>query len=249
MKLKRIPVNLLLGSFPLFFFLNKTSAQAIISDTSFYASALLNAKALYHEAFGSQSALYNGIQYGEYLFTFSNGGHPFFYSAQPGLGSIVYDGIQYDSVLMSYDETRDVVVINDYTDRIQLHSEKVKSFNLFNADFIRIEKDSLTPNLPATGFYNVLYHGKLSLLKRQIKTIREEIILNELQHFADEKDHYYIKKNDVLYPVGSRNDLLKIFKDRKKEVQQFIKANNLNFRRDREGMMIKTTVYYDNLKQ
>lgn len=248
MKLKRIPVNLLLGSISLLFVPKNIFSQSGISDSSFYASALLNAKALYHHAFDNQSALYNGSQYGEYLFTFNNGGHPFFNSAQPALGSIIYDGIQYDSVLMRYDETRDVVVINAYTDRIQLHSEKIKSFNLFNASFIRIEKDSLTPNLPVTGFYNVLYNGKLSLLKKQIKVVREDIVSNELLHFADEKDHYFIKKYDGLYAVRSKNDLLKIFKDRKKEVQQFIKANNLNFRNDRQNMLTKTTVYYDNLK-
>ena len=189
-----------------------------------------NTMAIYHQSFGNQSALYNGSKYGEYLFRFS-GGHPFFNSPDPVAGSVIYDGIRYDSIFMRYDEIKDVLVINSQANRIQLFSEKVEYFNLFNSDFIRLVKDSLTNSLVSTGFYNLLYKGKISLLKKQIKTIREVISTKlELQHFADEKDYYYIKKDDGIYPIKTKK-ICSNFWRQKKEVQQFIKANNLNFRK------------------
>jgi len=249
MKSNSISITFLLVSFILLFSSNNIFAQDTASDSSFYQKALVNSMAVYHQSFGNQSALYNGSKYGEYLFRFQEG-HPFFNSTQPVAGSVMYDGILYDSVTMRYDEITDVLVINNLADRIQLLNEKVESFNLFNSDFIRLVKDSLTNSLVSTGFYNLLYKGKVCLLKKQIKTIREVITTNaELLRFVDEKDHYYIKKDDRIYSINSRKNLFKLFGDQKKEVQQFIKANKLSFRKDRQNMLTKATAYYDSLKK
>jgi len=228
---------------------NNIIAQDTVSDNSFYQEALNNAMAIYHQSFGNQSALYNGPMYGEYLFKFTDS-HPFFNSPDPVAGSVIYDGIRYDSIFMRYDEVSDVLVINSQADRIQLFSEKVEYFRLFNSDFIRLIKDSVANSLVSTGFYNLLYKGTISLLKKQIKTILEVISGNaELQHFTTSRDYYYIKKDDGIYPVKNKKDLFKLFGGRKKEVQQYIRANNLNFRKDRQNMLIKATAYYDSLKK
>ncbi|MEP7143654.1 MAG: hypothetical protein ABI707_12320 [Ferruginibacter sp.] len=248
MKLNRTLTALFLYGFPLFFFSNNIFAQDTASESPFYQAALVNAKTVYHQSFGNQSALYNGSKYAEYLFRFTEG-HPFFYSAQPARGAVIYDGIRFDSVLMQYDETKDLLVVYDYSDKIQLWSEKVEYFNLFNSDFIRVVKDSFNNSLAGTGFYNLLYKGKICLLKKQIKTVREIITSNELQHFADEKDHYYIKNDDGIHLVKKRKDLFKLLGDRRKEVQQFIRANKLSFRKDRQNMLTQSTTYYDRLKK
>jgi hypothetical protein len=249
MNLKSIPITFLLPWFILLFSSNNLFAQDNTGDSSFYQKALMNTMAIYHQSFGSQSALYNGNKYGEFPFRF-NEGHPFFNSVVPGFGSVIYDGILYDSVLMRYDEVSDVLVINAQADRIQLLSEKVEYFKLFNSDFIRMEKDSLTNSLVSSGFYNLLYKGKISLIKKQVKTIREVISSNaELQHFVDEKDHYYIKKGDIIFPIKRKKDLLRLLGDRRKEVQQFIRANKLKFRKNRQVLLTTSTAYYDSLKK
>ncbi|MEO5890855.1 MAG: hypothetical protein ABIQ31_11410 [Ferruginibacter sp.] len=249
MKLKSIVILFLLAASVLLFSPTDSSAQGAVPDSSFYQKALLNAFAQYHHAFGNQSALYNGSNYGEYLFRFTEGS-PFFNSQIPVAGTINYDGIVYDSIVMRYDEVKDVVVINSGPDHIQLTSGKIHAFNLYGSDFIRIEKDSLTNELVNSGFYNLLYRGKISLLKKQVKTVREVISSTaELQHFADEKNHYYILKDGRAYPIRSRKDITRLFGDHKKEVQQFIKANDLSFRNDKQKMLTKTTAYYDGLKK
>ncbi|MEP7106965.1 MAG: hypothetical protein ABI760_03270, partial [Ferruginibacter sp.] len=188
MKLNCTLTTLLLAAIILFFSSNYLFAQDVASDSSFYPKALVNSMAVYHQSFGNQSALYNGPKYGGYPFIFKEG-HPFFYSEKPVAGSVVYDGIGYGNVLMSYDEITDVLVIIDQGDRIQLHSEKVYSFNLFNSDFIWLAKDSVRNNLESSGFYNLLYKGKICLLKKQIKNIRKVLFNIEIQRFADQKDH------------------------------------------------------------
>jgi len=235
------------GCFLLLSPFNNISAQNTVSVNSFYQQALANAKSVYHKSFRDQSALYNGSN-GDYLFPFEKG-YPYFYSIVPGIGSVVYDGINYDSIVMTYDEVKDALVIILGVKRLQLASEKVESFHLFNSDFIKINKDSLAENLVKSGFYNVLYKGKIWLLKKQVKIITEDLKTSQVLHMIDEQDYYYIKMDDKFYLVNSKKNLLKIFSDKKKEVQQFIRVNGLNFRNDRMHMLIETIAYYDSLKK
>lgn len=244
----KIRVVFLWAGYLLFFSSSNLFAQDTAEPgSSFYQQALANTIAIYHHSFGNQSALYNGSKYGGYPFRMQEG-QPFFNSTQPAVGSVSYDGILYDSVLMQYDEIIDRLLINDQANWIQLLTKKVDHFNLFNSDFIPLEMDSTNTNLVSSGFYNLLYSGKISLLKKQIKSIREVISSGlELQRFVDTKDYYYLQKDNRLFQIKSRKEFYKILGNRKKEMQQFIKANKLNFRKDRQNMLTKLTAYYDSL--
>lgn len=249
MKSNRIFITSLLISCTLLFYPCFIFAQDTLSGTFFYQKALVNTMAVYHQSFGDQAALYNGSRYGEYLYKFKEG-DPYFNSPQPIAGTVIYDGVKYDNVLMRYDEIKDELVINDQGNRIQLLKEKVEYFSLFNSNFIKIKTDGHANNLVSSGFYNLLYKGKVCLLKKQIRTTKDDLSIGgELQISVEEKDYYYIKKDDKFYPIKSKGDLLDVFGDKKKEVQQFIKANDLSFRKERQNMLVKTTAYYDSLKK
>lgn len=222
-------------------------AQTTPFETSFYQKALLNTKALYQQSFGEQSAIYNGTN-ANYLVRFDKG-HPYFFSPVPGTGSVTYDGIFYDSVLITYDEIKDVVIIASGINRLQLATEKVVSFSIFNADFIKISKDSSSDALIKSGFYQVLYKGNVWLLTKQIKTIREDLSGIQIMRMIDEQDYYYIQKDGRYYLVNKKKNLLKVFSDRKKEIQQFIKVNGIDFRNNWKYALIETTTYYDSLKK
>ena len=249
MKSDRMLVLILITGISLFLSFKNVYAQDISVDSSFYKKALIYTEKVYHDSYGDQSALYNGSKYAQYQFRFKEG-HPFFYSAEPAVGEVIYDGIRYDSIMMSYDETKDVLVINDFGNRIQLLNEKIEQFKIFNSNFIRIEKDSSSNELVSSGFYNVLSEGNLTFLKKQVKTVREVIIgSNELIRVIDEKNYYYIKKNDRMFLLKSSNDLYKLMGDRKKEVQQFVKENKLKFSNDKQDMLTKATLYFNSLKK
>jgi hypothetical protein len=232
-----------------FFTVQKIVAQNSDSVKAFYSQALHNASTVYHQAFGDQKGLYNGPSYIEYPYKFKEG-DPYFNMPNPEPGSVLYDGVTYDSVLMRYNEITDELVINYYTERIQLLKPKVEQFRFFNSDFIRIEKDSLSRSLISSGFYNRLYSGKISLFKKEIKAIRESSSINvELLSFIDEKDYYYIKKEGRYYPIKKKRDFFDLLNDKKKELKEFVKMNGLNYRRDRQNMLTQTIAYYDSLKK
>jgi hypothetical protein len=225
------------------------SAQPASSDNVFYKNAVNNAIKLYHQSSGDQSGIYNGSQYGGYNFPFKEG-HPYFSTDQFTMGSIEYDGVVYDSVMLLYDEIIEVVVMQNVVIRVQLITDKIAGFKIVNNNFIRIVKDSNSSSLISTGFYNLLYEGNITLLKKEVKSIREQITNTDgLLRFVDQKIHYYIKEADTYHTIKRKKDLLELFSSHKKQVQQYIRENHLSYRKDRDNTLIKVTAYYDGLKK
>jgi hypothetical protein len=231
------------------FFLSATpvAAQSAADDSMLYKKAVYHVISLYHQAIGEQSGLYNGSQYGRYPFSFAGGGYPFFKEDKPGAGSVMYDGILYENVELQYDETQEVLIMQDSIRRIQLLNQKIEGFTLFNNAFIRIVKDSTAGPLVRTGFYNLLYNGNISLLKREEKIIREDVSTGELLRFIDLNVYYYIQKNSTFYSIKKKSSVLDVFKDRKKDIRQYIRKNKLSYRGNRDNILIKVTAYYDQL--
>lgn len=234
-------------------------AQISAVDSLFYEKAVQNTVAVYYQGLGDQSGLFNGIQYAHHTTNFKEGGHPYFYATSMKEGSVVYDKVLYHNVFLSYDEVRDVLIFQDSKHRIQLHSDLVSAFSILDNHFIRLVKDSLNTALVSSGFYQVVYNGNTTVLKREIKTIVEDISSASIGIVATvkAKEYFYIKKNNTYWAIKNEKDLLTLFKDREKEVQTFIKDNKLDFKNaplSTEGSgfkntLTKTAAYYDQLTQ
>jgi hypothetical protein len=235
--------------FFLSFFTPGVIAQLSPDDSIFYQKALNNTVALYYQSTGDQSGLYNGSQYAGYPFNFKDGAHPFFFTNLFSTGSVMYDNILYTHAQLLYDEAGDVLVFRDTSHRLQLLSDRISRFDILDNNFIRIMKDSSSRPLINTGFYNLLYDGSLQVLKKEIKNVREDIRNNYdgVIRYIEVKKYYYIKKNNTYYPVKNKKMVLEIFKDRKKEIQQYIKVNKLSFKNNRDNLLIKTAACYERI--
>jgi hypothetical protein len=237
--------------FSLIFFLQLFSSvslfsQSALTENTFYSTALQHTVSVYHRAFGSQAALFNGPLYNGYSFRFKEG-HPYFNADSLTIGSVIYNGILYDSIKMQYDEVADVLVVRTFTGKIQLLSNKVSGFHLYNSDFVRLAGDSSTTGLADPTFYNLLYKGNITLLKKQIKAVREEVS-SEVLRFVDEKDQYYLIKDGHWYSIHGSKQFYKLMDDRKEAVKRFVKSNKLSFRKDRQNFLSSAAAYYDSLK-
>lgn len=221
-------------------------AQLSAEDSIFYKQAVKNLVEIYKEAAGDQSRLLNGSQYGGYMFSFTNG-HAFFKENKPGIGSVLYDGVLYENISLQFDEVQDALVA-DSSRRIQLLNERVERFNLFDNNFIRLVGDTTDANSSIrTGFYNVLYEGRHSLLKKEEKFIREDVSTGELQRFIDVHTFYYLKKNNAYLPIKTKRAIFSAFEDKKRELKQYARKNRLNYQKNRDEMLAKLTAYYDQL--
>ena len=156
--------------------LTQIFAQSSTDDSLSLIKTINNAVDLYYQSSGDQSRLYNGTEYTGYPFSFVEGS-PFFLTNQPQRGSVMYDGVEYRDVNLQYDELSGLLIMQDENHRIQLSNDRISGFAIGNNPFIRFVKDSLSPPEPETGFYNILYDGQLSVLKKGIKNHTPDLFL------------------------------------------------------------------------
>ncbi|HEY2584121.1 MAG TPA: hypothetical protein VGI43_20100 [Mucilaginibacter sp.] len=213
-------------------------------------NAMNNALNFYSAALGDQSPLYNGPEY--YFYDPHIKGNAYFLDANGfTAGSVYYDGVQYNGVPMLYDVYGEkiVVLLYNHFSKFSLLNERVKSFNFLQHQFINITPDSLGDNRVITpGFYDVLYNGKSQVLVKRSKDIQTTTGGSSgSENYFNLITRYYLKKNNTYYSITSQGTLLDAFKDRKKEVQKYIKDNQIKFRKGPEEAMVKIASYYDHL--
>jgi len=202
----------------------------------------------YHQFLKPETGLYNGREYYDYSATIKDG-DPFFLSTKFNTGSVVYDGILYENVPILYDLVTSDVIITDsnYFYRIKLNGERVSRFSVLQHTFIRLDEDSNAVIKP--GFYDLLFDGETRLYKKHIKRVQESVTNEGVRKYIVESIDYYISKRNVYYQVNSKNDLLAVLKDRKKELNTFVKKNKLDTRRKKDESFTTLVAYYDQLNK
>ncbi|HSZ34909.1 MAG TPA: hypothetical protein VK772_16450 [Puia sp.] len=227
-------------------FSNNASAQSQQEDSIFFQTAVDHTVAVYYDQLGDQSRLFNGSLYAGLDLTFQKGS-PFFLSDKPSAGSVVYDSIYYPNLAIFYEDYRQTLVVVDHAFPLRLINEKVSAFNIADHHFEYVFSD-LNRGIATAGFYEVLYNGRSRLLKHTSKKIREVLSTSEgLRRYMDEFNDYYIKGRSSYFNVSSKRELFKFVGVHKKEIQRFIRKNNLDFRDDKDNTLSKVAAYYDQI--
>jgi hypothetical protein len=223
------------------------------ADTVSQTVAVTNTINYFNNVIGQQSRLYNGPEY--LLYDHNIKGTAYFPDEQNGWisGTVIYDGFKYDNVPLMYDLYKDILVALLYNkfSRYALISERVSDFWIQGHHFIRVTSGTLDKTATLqTGFYEQLYPGKTEVLARHSKTIQTTSnTAVSLDKYFSATDDYYVKKGNEFFSFKSQSSLLKILKDKKKEIQQFLKANNIIYKTDPETAMIAIATYYDRITQ
>jgi len=216
------------------------------ADTVFRGQAIKNLIQFYHQSIGFHAELYNGPQPEPYL-TFTEG-DPYFTTSTFSSGTIRYNGLIYQEVPILYDLVRDELVIRHPNgDRFSVFMEKVDSFSFSGHYFIKLKIDSTTSPLTKSSFYEKLFSGRIMLLARNRKFIQEQSGTTSFERKIYERNQYYVLKDGKYYPVKNKKSLLAVLKDKRNELQQYIKKNNLEFRNNFKADMSEVVAYYDQL--
>ncbi|MDP4149806.1 MAG: hypothetical protein Q8927_10750 [Bacteroidota bacterium] len=174
-------------------------------------------------------------------------GFPFFQSNEPLPGSLYYNDAHYNKVDIQYDLVLDGVVISNFSGdgRIELVRDKLLNFTMGGHHFVY-----LCPSKSAikAGYYDQLYKGGVSAFARYEKKLVFPSNLEDQPRY-DDYHYYYVEMGGAYYEVGSKGALLDLFRDKKEELKKYIRGNRINFSRDWEAALVKTTAYYDELKK
>lgn len=175
-------------------------------------------------------------------------GDQFFLTKEFTKGTVSVNGMKFRNVPLRYDIYNDeLTAINEKGLILQLNKEMVDSFSLplSGADLKFIRTDSLKG---VTGFVNVLYSGKSSLVVKYRKSIELMAVDRKIDRF------YQVQKNFILmdstaHSFSGRMELFNVLGDKKKEVKQYIKKNRLQLNRKYPESFIPVIRYYDTLIQ
>jgi hypothetical protein len=230
---------------------SKSLKAQSVADSSAYKLSVTNLINHFDQNIGEASVLYNGFKYTGYA-AYIKGSPYLGESSTWKNGSLTYDGSSFNNVPMLYDLNADQLIVllgGNAAKAYRLVSDKVVSFTIQRQVFVRIIGND---NGFRTGFYEQLYGGKSQVVNKLAKTIKTTFSNGASESdFIAVKDlqDYYIKKGSTYYSINSLGDVLDIFKDKKKALQQYIRSNNLNYNAFKEISLIKIATYYDHLTE
>ncbi len=226
--------------------------QTVADDSTIQKNAVGHVVGQYYNAIGQMSRLYNGPEYEFYDPLIKS--NAFFLDVNAFKpGTVNYDGEFFSNVPMMYDLNKDLVVVLLYNgfSKYSLVSPRAESFDLLNHHFIYVAADSTNKASDIeAGFYEEIYSGKLQVLVKWSKSIQTTQTLNSIEtFFTEEKKHYYLKKGNNYYSTGSQGAFLDALKDKKKELQQYLKTNKIRFKDAPERAMYMMAAQYDLLSK
>jgi len=225
------------------------SAQTTSIDSSSQQNALKNSLTFFYASLGKQAQLYNGSEYYPYDPTIT--GNAYFLDIKAFTsGSVEYDGVKFTGVPMLYDVYSDnlVVLLYNHFTSIALIKEKVASFDFLTHHLINIDSLSLPVNaVIKPGFYDEVYKGKLQVLVKRSKNLQSTSGQSSLETYFNSFISYYLKKNNVYYQITGKGSVLDVLKDKKKDIQKYIRANQINYRKDPIDALVKIASYYDQI--
>lgn len=206
-----------------------------------------NAVELYNNYNADYAPVYNGEAY--IYYTMKMEGSPYFKTRDFSKGWVNYKGRKYDSLNLLYDITRNqlVTLYPDNVSSIIIQNQFVDSFSLSGHTFIALEEDH-RQNLYNSGFYDLLYNGKVQFLGRYVESlltiIQGDILVTKFTNHS----RFYIHKNGLYYLVSNKKEVYRVFDDKIHELKKMMRRNHIKLKRKNfETSMVKVTEFYDQL--
>lgn len=217
-------------------------AQSIQPDSTVNMDAGKQVVDYYNKAIGNRAEVYSGALYqlhppgirGSYYFQDVNYLTP---------ATVCYDGTWYKNIMSVYDSYKDIMAGASENNIFIFDEAKLTDIYLLNHHFIYL---NATKNLLKSGYYDLIYDGKSQVVVKRSKAVTESISATQAVEFVytDETD-IYVKKDDKYFPVDGKGAVLELFKDKKKDLNQYFKDNKAKYKNDKEGLIVGLTRYYD----
>jgi hypothetical protein len=226
------------------------SAQKSVADTTSRRIALQQVTDFYFRSVAESGFLNYGNEVIEY--TDKSVSHPFYSEDRFAYGTINGFGVTYQDIPVKYDIVHDKLIVLDFNKifKVEQISERIDSFSLLGHGFVRLAADSIDQSEITTGFYERLYKGNSVAVFAKRKKIASELIKEGHSELSfKERNYYFIRKDDNYYPVSDKGSVMDVFRDKKKELDNYLKKNKIKFNNNREYAMTFLAEHYEFLKK
>jgi hypothetical protein len=177
-------------------------------------------------------------------------GDQFLFSNEFLTGSVSIADNTFQKVPVKYDILSDeIIALSDHGFVIQLNKEKVDSFSLIFRDMKYIFQKMGNDTVDGPGGYvNVLADGAVSLYVKYKKRILLLAVDNKYDLF-NQFNRIYISKDNRYYLISSKKELLRILKDKEKQLKDFIRNNKLKVTRNIPDSFAPVVKFYNELQK
>ena len=203
---------------------------------------------IFSRAAGVRSLLFRGRLQPHYVQQAPNDGSTYFaYSKDFEKGTVVFRGKLYTDVLMNLNAHTDELCIKDLVRGLAviLPKEYIGSFSIGLHQYEYLKQD--VGSAQKTGYYEVLYAGKVKLWKKIRKIFHEEPENGVLRRGFQLSESFYLWKNNTWNVVNKESDLRRLYPDQKNIIKRLARERNLAFGKNRERYLTDVVIYLDQL--
>ncbi|MBB4800421.1 hypothetical protein HNP37_000460 [Flavobacterium nitrogenifigens] len=158
-------------------------------------------------------------------------------------GSVTYEGQTYFDVNLKYGLYKDELIFSPHGESkyssISLIQDKTSAFTINGRNFVNLNKKvSPLPEL-TTGYYEVtaLREG-FNFYIKHFKKLENKTVDNKVYSNFIESNTYFIFYKNTYYTSNSKSEILKIFPNQKKQINDFYAMNRGIRKSDNDQFMI-----------
>lgn len=182
-------------------------------------------------------------------FRILNNKHRYYPADNFETGTVTYNNQQYFDIPLKYDLYKDILVYkpkNSDIISINLIHDRVTGFTINNKKFIYINSLLFPLNPIKTGYYEENLSGKDFIFyirhhrdKREV--LKGASVFNEF----DDNYEYFIKRDGIFNKVSTKKDLIKLFPDQKRKINDFYSASG-KLKKTNEPLFYEKLITYVN---
>jgi hypothetical protein len=229
----------------LFFVSSSWTSVHLNAQTSHADSLMVSASVSYLKLMGENASLFNG---GEYVSPRQQiDGFPFYGQENQYKGALYFSGVWYFNLPIHLDLVNDKILMWSFDDSrlLMLNSEKIDRIKLGETQFVNASLISNPATSAKTGFYQLVYDGKIKVLAKRQKVVVQKSSSDRTFAFYKQFTKYFIVVNDKWSEVSSKNSVLSILSDKRDNLKGYINKEKLNYKKSTEIFLEKVARYYE----
>lgn len=214
--IKLIHLSLFLISFQCVFTQSKTSTYYIEFD---------------HLVGSYQNDLNTGKLFEDLYHTKSKNDFRFFKTYSPITGQVRYKGQDFYKCALKYDLYEDNLLLDNVDPTnpylIKLDKTLVSSFSLEDQNFVKLPLNAASFSFYKNGFFEIIgQYKEFNLFLKHMKSKKENVGDKNLYYSYTKKENILLEYKSGFYEITSKNSVLKILPERKKEIRSFYKNHD-----------------------
>lgn len=205
---------------------------------------------LYMDTTGSNSVLYRGNAPVNYHF--KHEGSYYIFDENFQKGEVFFNGRRYTGILINLNSHTDelIVKIPESISTVIANKTFVQKFNFHRKLFINFS--SKKKGAPQAGYYELLYGGRDTLMKKIRKVYIEQIPQGgsgSIVRIFRTDESYHIYSSGVWKSAYKKRDLLKIYSKQRREIVKHLKEAGADFSINKEQAFIEVVKFAEKLNQ